>query len=116
MNSGLVSAPDLFRAFADATRLRILNLLLEGELCVCDLCELLEEVQPKVSRHLAYLRRAGLVTVRQHGKWKFYAVPDRPAAPARTLLDCVGSCLRQLDELTRDIEHLQRLPKRNVCA
>ena len=49
--------PDLFRAFADATRLRLLNLLLEREICVCDLCEILGEIQPKVSRHLAILRR-----------------------------------------------------------
>jgi ArsR family transcriptional regulator len=116
MTLRLASAPDLFRAFADATRLRILNLLLEGELCVCDLCDLLDEVQPKVSRHLAYLRRVGLVTAREHGKWKFYAVADNPSVPARTMLDCLGSCLRQLDELARDIEHLRRLPKRSECA
>ncbi len=70
MSPMLTATPDLFRAFADPTRLRLLNLLLERELCVCDLCAVLDEIQPKVSRHLAYLRRAGLVTVRSDGNWK----------------------------------------------
>ena len=61
MTVTLATTPDLFRAFADPTRLRILNLLVEGEVCVCDLCGVLGEIQPKISRHLAYLRRAGLV-------------------------------------------------------
>ena len=70
-----MSSPDLFGAFANQTRLRILNLLHERkEICVCDLCEVLGEPQPKVSRHLAVLRGARLVDVRAEGKWKFYAL------------------------------------------
>ena len=66
---------DLFQVFADPTRLRVLNLLLhKKELCVCDLSVVLEETQPKVSRHLAILRKSGLVSVRDEGKWKFYAL------------------------------------------
>jgi ArsR family transcriptional regulator, arsenate/arsenite/antimonite-responsive transcriptional repressor len=61
-----------FRTLADPTRLRLLNLLSEGEVCVCFLCDALGEIQPKVSRHLAYLRRAGLVTARREGKWMHY--------------------------------------------
>ena len=59
MSTTLTMTNTLFRAFEDETRLRLLNLLIEGELCVCELCELLDLDQPKISRHLAYLRRAG---------------------------------------------------------
>ena len=111
MTSALATAPDLFRAFADPTRLRLLNLLLEGELCVCDLCEVLDEIQPKVSRHLAYLRRAGLVSVRRDGKWKHYAVARRSAGLECTLLDCIRTCLRDLDVLGKDLKRLRKLPR-----
>ena len=107
MSTTLIATTTLFRAFADETRLRLLNLLLERELCVCELCELLDIVQPKISRHLAYLRRAGLVTVRQEGKWKYYAVLKRPAGLHRTLLHCVRSCLRELDILQEDLDRLK---------
>lgn len=108
MKPPLASTPDLFRAFADPTRLRLLNLLLEGELRVCDLCAVLHESQPKVSRHLAYLRRAGLVTVRREGKWKHYALREHRGALEGTLLDCVQGCLRGLDVLQRDLKRLHR--------
>lgn len=109
--------PDFFRAFADATRLRILNLLLtQKEICVCDLCEILGEIQPKVSRHLANLRRAGLVRVRREGKWKFYSLADAPSPLHRTLLRCVRSCLAELDQLTEDRARLRNLEPRLRCA
>jgi len=111
MNPTLTATPDLFRAFADPTRLRLLSLLLERELCVCDLCEVLDEIQPKVSRHLAYLRRAGLVSVRRDGKWKHYSVTKKPTGLERTLLDCIRGCLRDLDILGRDLKRLRRLPR-----
>ena len=107
MTTALTTTPDLFRAFADPTRLRILNLLLEDELCVCELCDALDEIQPKVSRHLAYLRRAGLVTVRQQAKWKVYALTEKPTDLQRTLLRCVGSCLREIDVLCADRRRLR---------
>ena len=68
------------RALADRTRLRILGLLAGGELCVCYFVELLGEPQPKISRHLAYLRRAGLVSARREGKWMHYRL-TQPANP-----------------------------------
>jgi len=112
-----MSPSDLFRAFADPTRLRILNLLLaEKELCVCDLCEALDEIQPKVSRHLATLRRAGLVEVWREGKWKFYALAQAPTPLHRTLLRCVRSCLGELDELARDRARLRALEPRLRCG
>jgi ArsR family transcriptional regulator len=82
----------LFRAFADPTRLRLLNVLAAGELCVCDLVELLGVPQPTVSRHLAVLRREGLVEVSRAWKFAHY----RLAAPAndvhKNLVGCVRGC------------------------
>lgn len=107
----------LFRAFADPTRLRILSLLLERELCVCDLCEVVEEIQPKISRHLAYLRRAGLVSARQEGRWIYYCITAEPTPIQRTLLQCVGSCLRDFAVLGRDLKRLKALRRRESrCA
>lgn len=63
---------DLFRALADETRLRILHLIDDQEVCVCFFVEALEELQPKISRHLAYLRRVGLVQTRRDGQWIHY--------------------------------------------
>jgi len=110
-------SPALFGAFADATRLRILSLLLaEKELCVCDLCAALREIQPKISRHLAILRRAGLVEVRSDGKWKYYSLARASAPLHRTLLRCVGSCLGELEELAADRTRLDSLALRVRCC
>jgi ArsR family transcriptional regulator len=62
----------LFKTLADPTRLRLLNLLASGETCVCELTDTLRVVQPKVSRHLAHLKRAGLVEASRNGKWMHY--------------------------------------------
>ena len=108
---------ELFRAFADPTRLRILNLLSEHkEICVCDLCDVLDEIQPKVSRHLATLRRVGLVHGRRDGKWMFYSLADGPTPLQRTLLRCVRSCLPGFDVLADDRKRLRALELRVRCA
>jgi ArsR family transcriptional regulator len=72
----------LFKALADRTRLRLLNLMAAGEVCVCFFVEVLGTNQPKISRHLAYLRRAGVVSARREGKWMHYriATPEDPHA------------------------------------
>src|SRR5438105_13173805 len=72
MTSPLDDMERLFKALADRTRLRILGLLLTGEVCVCDIHQALKIPQPKASRHLAYLRRAGLVDTRREGLWIHY--------------------------------------------
>ncbi len=107
MNMTISSTPDVFRAFADPTRLRIFNLLIEGEVCVCRLCNMLDEIQPKISRHLAYLRRAGLVEVRRDGKWMHYRLAKHAKGLERTLIDCVKSCLREIDVLQEDLARLR---------
>lgn len=79
-------AERLFRALSERPRLRILHLLRSGELCVGDITGVLRLPQPTVSRHLAYLRRAGLVSARARGPWMFYALAPLPE-PARELLE-----------------------------
>ena len=116
MTRRLTTANSLFRAFADPTRLRVLSLLLEGEICVCDLCAVLKAPQPKVSRHLAYLRRARLVQVRQAGKWKYYALERKATGLPRTLLDCVRDCLRKVDVLEQDLKRLAEVRRRSRCC
>lgn len=77
----------LFAALADPTRLRLLNLMDGREVCVCYFVEILKQAQPKISRHLAYLRRAGIVSARRDGKWMHYRI-ERPADPrASAILD-----------------------------
>lgn len=95
----VVGLDALFKGFADPTRLRILNLLAAGELCVCDLVELLALPQPAVSRHLAYLRRTGLVAMTREWKFAHYRLA-KPAHPVyATLLGCVRSCFKGIPAL-----------------
>ena len=86
----------MFRAFSDPIRLRILNLIQSGELCVCDLVEVLELPQPTISRHLSYLRRARLVSVRQEQSWNFYRLSPARSTFHTKLLDCLGSCFKKM--------------------
>lgn len=83
------SVDRMFRAFSDRTRLRLLSLLLGGEQCVCGLVDVLDESQPKVSRHLAYLRRAGLVESRKDGQWAYYTLSKPTNAFHSKLLECL---------------------------
>ena len=117
MSTSPADPSELFRAFADPTRLRILSLLADQkELCVCDLWAVLDESQPKVSRHLATLRRVGLVQVRRDGKWMIYSLADAPSSLERTLLRCVRSCLAGFDVLADDRKRLRALELRLRCA
>ncbi len=103
----------LFRAFADPTRLRILHLLTPGELCVCDLVAVLRVPQPKVSRHLAYLRRARLVLSRRAGLWTHYQLAPAKDPLHAKLLDCLACCLGQIPALAADARTLRaRRPDR----
>ena len=96
----------LFKAFADPTRLRLLNLLRAGEVCVCDLVTIIDAPQPKVSRHLAYLRRTGLVEARRQGLWMYYRLAEPRTDLHRKLVDCVGSCLGDLAQFQQDLAAL----------
>ncbi len=102
----LVSLETLFKALSDRTRLRIVGLLLSGEVCVCHIHESLKLPQPTVSRHLAYLRHAGLVSSRKDGLWVHYRLADLPDPVVKTLLDAVGHALGHLDSGKRDHQRL----------
>lgn len=97
----------VFRALADRTRLRILHLLKGGELCVCDLVDILEVPQPTASRHLAYLRKTGLVAVRQEGHWKYYRLNMARRPFYTRLLGCLAVCCQEEPQLAKDAERLR---------
>ena len=104
----------MFRAFSDRTRLRVLHLLGEGELCVCDLVSALGVPQPKASRHLAYLRKAGLVLARKQGLWSYYRLAPAKSRFHSRLLDCLRCCFREVPELAADAKRLRR--KLDACG
>jgi ArsR family transcriptional regulator len=92
----------LFKAMADQTRLRILALLAGGEVCVCDIHETLGIPQPRASRHLAYLRRTGLVLDRKDGLWVYYRLADPDDPVLQTLLSAVVHCLGHVQGSDRE--------------
>lgn len=105
----------MFRAFSDRTRLRILHLLKDqGEVCVGDLVAVLGAPQTTVSRHLAYLRRSGLVRVRKSGLWKHYSLEHAGNGFHRRLLECLGSCFTEVRELAADRRRYERI-KESCC-
>jgi ArsR family transcriptional regulator len=106
----------MFRAFSDPIRLRILSLVQTGELCVCDLVEVLKLPQPTISRHLSYLRRAGLVKVRQERSWNFYELAPPRSAFHTKLLECLGSCFRDVPEMASDATRARVLRRRGGCC
>src|SRR5919199_3437573 len=95
-----------FRALADSTRLRLLNLMGDGEVCVCFFVEVLGVSQPKISRHLAYLRRAGVVAARREGKWMHYRLVEPAGETERRVFREVRAWLREEREMRRDRERL----------
>lgn len=98
----------LFRALADRTRLRLLNLIADKEICVCYFVEILGISQPKISRHLAYLRRAGIVAARRQGRWMHYRLLAPRDAVASAILKETLAHLRQMPDMGRDLAKLDR--------
>lgn len=92
----------LFRALADPIRLRLVSLLAGREICVCFLVDILGMSQPKISRHLAYLRRAGLVAARSEGKWVHYRLVEPPDKTAAEILRATVRRLRERSRMRRD--------------
>lgn len=114
MTTRIEALETLFKALADPTRLRILGLLMDGEVCVCDIHETLGIPQAKASRHLAYLRRAGLVATRKDGLWVRYrqaASDDRVVA---MILDAIEHGLGHLPTVVSDRTRLEE--KTGCCV
>ena len=96
----------LYAALADRTRLRLLNLMRDEEVCVCFFTEVLGESQPKISRHLAYLRKSGLVESRRDGKWMHYRIVEPEDAQARNVIDEVLAWLAEDGEMENEYQEL----------
>lgn len=109
----LESMASLFQALGDGTRLRILGLLLSGEVCVCDIHESLGIPQPKASRHLAYLRKSGLVETRREGLWIHYRLASTTDPVVKAVADAVRHALTHVDDVKRDGA---RLKARTGCC
>lgn len=97
-----------FAALADETRLRLLNLMGEQEICVCYFVEILGQSQPKVSRHLAYLRNAGMVAARREGKWMHYRIVPPPHEGAAKVLRETLEWLREERAMKGDRARLSK--------
>ena len=98
-----------FSALADRTRLRLLNLMRGDEVCVCFFVEILKTNQPKISRHLAYLRRAGIVGARRQGPWMHYRIVEPPDEDAARVLKDTLAWIANDREMQRDRERLVKV-------
>ena len=113
MDKNLKVLDRLLKALADPTRLRIVGLLQAGEVCVCHIHDSLKIPQPKASRHLAYLRKAGVVEGDKRGLWVYYRLAPQPAI-AQTLLDAARHCVAHLTTAQQDAKRLER--ETGCCA
>ena len=107
----------VFKALSDDSRLRIINLLFySGELCVCDIEEVMGFTQTKVSRHLAYLRKAGLVDDRKKGLWMLYSIAKPRNEGHRKVLDFLADILRSDAVARKDAERLASRIRKGCCT
>jgi len=107
-----------FQALGDSTRLRLLNLMGDREICVCYLVEILGSPQPKISRHLAYLRNAGIVAARRDGKWMHYRIVTPRHEGAAKLLSEMLAVLREEKAMQGELARLQKAccaPRRSAA-
>ena len=106
----------LYKALADETRLRILNLLLQGELCICELMEILDMTQSKVSRHMAYLRHSGIVNDRREAVWVYYSLAEPKTKVHKCQLKCIQDCFDEYEILKKDLEKLKKIKAKKACV
>src|SRR5581483_9243473 len=105
-----------FKALADANRLRILNLLLHGELCVCDIQFVLQASQPNVSRHLAYLKNSGLVLDRRDGFRIFYRIAEPKQGTKKRLFEFLQQAYKNEQQLQADRRRLKGAIQQGACT
>jgi ArsR family transcriptional regulator len=99
----------IYECLCDRTRLRILNVLAQGPLCVCHFQEILREPQVKISKHLAYLRARGLVKVERAGNWMVYELPAKPSRELKANLACLQDCAGENPVFQRDLARWRKL-------
>lgn len=105
---GAADLARVFRALADETRLRILALLRDGEVCVCHIQGGLQLPQPTISRHLAYLRKSGLVAARREGIWMHYRLAETPSPVISAVVDSTLHALTHASTSERDLARMQK--------
>jgi ArsR family transcriptional regulator len=101
----------IYECLCDRTRLRILNLLLQGPLCVCHLQDVLGEPQVKISKHLGYLKAHALVDVQREANWRIYSLPRKPTRALQANLACLQDCVSEEPIFGRDAKSLKTLLK-----
>ena len=106
----------IFKALADANRLRIVNLLLHGELCVCDIQYVLENSQPNISRHLAYLKNSGLVVDRRDGFRVFYRLVTPKESGRKLLFEFLRQIFKEEEQLGQDTRRLKEAIATGSCT
>ena len=106
----------VFKALSEETRLRIFRLLLEGELCICDLMEVLELPQSRVSRHMAYLKHSGLVDDRRGGVWIYYSLREPQSKLHEYLMRCIRDCSEEHEVFKRDLQRLKSFVAKKTCG
>jgi ArsR family transcriptional regulator len=99
----------IYECLCDVTRLRLLNVLAQGPLCVCHFQAVLGEPQVKISKHLAYLRARGLVEVERDGNWMIYELPAKPSRELKANLACLQDCAGEDPVFKRDLARLKKL-------
>jgi ArsR family transcriptional regulator, arsenate/arsenite/antimonite-responsive transcriptional repressor len=110
----MTNAARIFKALSDETRLRILLLLLSGELCVCEVMGVLDLPQSTASRHLAYLRNAGWVLDRRQGVWMYYRLNDDGQPLRKELRRVIEACLAASEEARQNLTRLAEF-RRQAC-
>ncbi len=105
-----------FKGLSDITRLRIMNLLLQGELCVCDIQRITAGTQPTISRHLNYLKQSGLVLDRREGLRVFYRVATKDNPDLKTIHQFLRKVFKGKSVLEDDLKELKEAMARGACA
>lgn len=100
---------EIYQCLCDVTRLRLLNLLQQGPLCVCHFQTVLKEPQVKISKHLGYLKTRGLVEAKREGNWMIYQLPAKASPELKANLACLQDCVREQSVFKADLVRLSRL-------
>ena len=115
MANNMDQLTQMYRALSEEMRLRIIMLLTDGELCVCDLMAVFDEGQSKVSRHLAYLKHSGLVKSRRVGTWMHYSLKERLDGPVGAQLGFMEGYLSNLSVFRDDKQRMEGIKRQKLC-
>lgn len=112
----MIAPHELFSLLSDETRLRCLILLQrEGELCVCEISQIIGSIQPKVSRHLALMRSSGLVLDERRGQWVYYSLNQALPDWAKKIINSTLENLAKVEPYQADVKRMRTLKKDNIC-